>query len=129
MAKPSLYTDEIAEDIIRRLWDGEALTAICRDEGMPAPRTVRDWTAAHPEFGEAYKAAMEGGAYALIEETTEIVDNLEERPESRKVRAWQRFELAKRKAPHAFGDKVALQHSGAVGNVEMTHEQWLASLK
>lgn len=108
MSRPTLYTPELGEEIIDRLWEGESLTAICREKGV-SPRTVRgDWTKQHKEFGDQYKAAMVGGAYALIESTTAIVDNLEEKAESRKVRAWQRFELAKRKAPQELGDRMQL---------------------
>jgi transposase-like protein len=107
MPNHTAYTDEIAEQIIDRLWDGVPLTEICRDLELK-PRTVRDWTQTHPEFGAQYKDAMVGGAHALVDETKEIVDNTDEKPESRKVRAWQRFEMAKRKAPHVFGDRVTL---------------------
>lgn len=107
MARPSEYTAELAEQIVDRLWEGETLTAICADLGLKR-RTVSDWRKNHPDFGEQYDAAMVGGAYALIDQTTEIVDNLAEKPESRKVRAWQRFELAKRKAPKVLGDRMQL---------------------
>lgn len=107
VAMPSAYTEDLGNAIIDRLWEGETLVAICRDLGLK-PRTVRDWTDRHEEFGKAYEAAMVGGAHALVDETKEIVDNLEEKPESRKVRAWQRFEMAKRKAPKVFGDRVQL---------------------
>lgn len=113
MARPTAYTDELAEQIIDRLWEGETLTAICRDIGVK-PRTVRDWTKHHEDFGIAYDEAMVGGAHALIDSTVEISDGLEEDPASRKVRIYAREQYAKRKAPKVFGDKVALEHGGRV---------------
>ena len=43
MGRPSSYTTEIFEEICERLCTGEPLEAICRDEGMPASRTVHGW--------------------------------------------------------------------------------------
>lgn len=43
MARPSIYTDEIAKEIVERLSNGEPLEEICRDEKMPSSRAVNDW--------------------------------------------------------------------------------------
>ncbi len=43
MSRPSSYTPEIVKEICDRLANGEPLEQICRSEGMPASRTVRDW--------------------------------------------------------------------------------------
>lgn len=124
----SAYNQDLADDIIDRLWKGETLTAICAEIGV-RPRTVRDWTDRYEDFGKAYEAAMVGGAHALIDQTLEIVDNLEEKPESRKVRAWQRFEMAKRKAPKVFGDRVQLSGDPDAPLQGMSREQIDARLR
>lgn len=108
MGNPSTYTPDLAEFVINRLWEGRTIPEIERENPIIKRRTLADWRAAHPEFAKQYKAAMEGGAYAAVDETREIVDNLQEPADSRKLRAWQRFEEAKRKAPHIFGDKVQI---------------------
>lgn len=41
--RPSLYTPEIVEEICDRLSQGEPLEQICRDDHMPASRTVWAW--------------------------------------------------------------------------------------
>ena len=43
MARPSSYTPEIVKEICDRLSKGEPLEQICRDDGMPSSRTIRDW--------------------------------------------------------------------------------------
>lgn len=43
MGRPSSFTPEIAEEICARLEQGIDLEQICRDEKMPARRTVHDW--------------------------------------------------------------------------------------
>ncbi|MFQ6309912.1 hypothetical protein [Lysobacter capsici] len=59
--KPSTYTQAAADEIVRRLSEGEPLAWICRDAHMPAKRTVSDWRAAHPDFKEAMRAARKSG--------------------------------------------------------------------
>lgn len=43
MGRPSTFTADILKEICDRLSEGEPLACICRDEGMPAARTVRSW--------------------------------------------------------------------------------------
>ncbi len=40
---PTLYTQELGEEICERITNGETLTKICSDERMPDYRTVMDW--------------------------------------------------------------------------------------
>lgn len=63
--RPSTYTDAIAEKFLARLSAGEPKEAICRDETMPASRTVTDWTKAHPAFGERFLQARADGHDAI----------------------------------------------------------------
>src|ERR1043165_8267359 len=120
-----LYTDELAAEICTRLANGETLSAICREDGMPATRTVREWAKANKAFGTAYSDAMEAGCHALLDETLEIADNKDEPAESRKIRIWTRHELAARKRPDLFGKQVKLEHTGANGG-PMKHEETVA---
>ena len=103
------YTPELWEQIIERLWAGETATQIARDNGI-SDRVITNWSNKDEQHKAEYKAAMEGGARAIIDEVIPLVDDRESDPEpsSRKVRAWARLEVAKRKAPHLFGDKVTL---------------------
>lgn len=112
MGAPTTYSEELAELIIDTLWSGRTMAQLERDDPRIRRRTVSDWKRDNPEFGERYAEAMIGGAYALIDETRDIVDNTSEPADSRKLRAWQRFEEAKRKAPQMFGDKLALGGAG-----------------
>jgi hypothetical protein len=43
MGRPSSFTADILQEICDRLSEGEPLACICRDEDMPAARTVRSW--------------------------------------------------------------------------------------
>jgi transposase-like protein len=133
MGNPSTFTQALADDICQRLGEGETLTAICREEGMPARRTVSDWRRLHPEFAQAYDEAMLQGCHALLDETLAIADDSSrdytagkdgaevldsEHVQRSKLRIWARHELIKRKRPDMFSDK--LLHGGDPNNPVQT---------
>lgn len=117
----SLYSADLADEILGRLSDGETLVDICRGDGMPKPRTVRDWCNSIDGFREQYDRAMVEGCHALLDETLEIADGTEEDAQSRKVRIWARHELVARKRPDLFSKQVKMEHTGANGG-PMKHE-------
>lgn len=61
MARPSLYTPEIINEICERLGNGEPMAQICRDDHMPSARTVRDWVNTKPDVSAAIACAREEG--------------------------------------------------------------------
>jgi hypothetical protein len=64
----SSFTPEIAERIAAEMADGRTLVAICRDPGMPAARTVRDWARGDVQgFQAIYARARELQAHAVAE--------------------------------------------------------------
>lgn len=71
----TLYTDELAKEIVERLSAGETLVRICQDEHMPARRTVSDWRAAHPAFDADFLAARDDGFDAIADECLQIADD------------------------------------------------------
>lgn len=82
MAKPGrpkgsglLYTDELAAEICRRIGEGETLQSICLLDGMPAVRTVNDWTVQFPAFGADFAQARARGFDAIAAQTLEIADD------------------------------------------------------
>jgi len=75
MGRPSLYSQEIVEAIVSRLETGEPMAQICRDDGMPAARTVRDWIEQKPDVSAAIARAREIGFDAIAAETLGIADD------------------------------------------------------
>lgn len=69
MGRPSEFSGAAANEICERLSKGEPLAQICRDEHMPAVRTVSDWKVAHPEFSAAIACAREEGFDAIAART------------------------------------------------------------
>ena len=79
--RPREYSDDVAEELLDRLAEGELLEAICRDEHMPSPSAVRKWAAerteeenGRPPFSVAYARAREIGYDIIAEGLLTITD-------------------------------------------------------
>jgi hypothetical protein len=59
VGRPSGFTQATADEICRRLAEGESLRSICRDAQMPNRQTVFDWLDARPEFAGQYARARQ----------------------------------------------------------------------
>ena len=110
MARPSKYSEKIAEEILSRFGAGESITTISNSKGMPGRTTIFRWRSDYPEFGKAYLIAQELYTDALIDEAGEIVDT-ECNPQLAKVRSEFRRWLASKLNRSKYGDKIDVQHS------------------
>jgi hypothetical protein len=123
MGRPSLKTTELVATICERLAMGEPLAAICRDEGMPHPSTVRDWMAADADVSRAIARAREDGEDWLAAECLEIADDgrrdYETKEDGRevvdhdhiqrsKLRIDTRLKLLSKWNPKKYGERLAL---------------------
>lgn len=73
--RPSKYTPEIAQSIIEQLSDGIALRVICRQENMPAWRTVYHWLDQDKELLAHVTRARALGYEAIAEHCLDIADD------------------------------------------------------
>lgn len=135
MGRTSTYTPELHAEICHRLSQGEPLAEICRDESMPAVRTVSDWKSAHPSFAADFARARDEGFDAIAADSLRIVDQEPEYTNTehgskvdpgyvawQKNRAEQRLKLLAKWDPRRYGDKQQVEHSGT-----MTLEQMVAA--
>jgi len=127
--RPTLYSPELAELILDRMWGGDTLTSICEPDDMPAAQTVRKWARLDPHgFGAAFARAREEQAHALFDRARDIADDgsrdykEEEDPKTGRARVVvdydhiQRSRLrvetymkaAARLLPREYGDKLDL---------------------
>lgn len=124
MARPSLKTPEIVAAICERLSEGEPLAQICRDDGMPAYRTVKDWMDGDPDVSAAIARAREIGFDRIAADCLGIADspNTIERPDGTtetrdpqrdKLRVWTRLQLLAKWDPKRYGDKAQIDHTSS----------------
>jgi hypothetical protein len=80
--RPSKYRVELATEICERLSEGEPLRQICRDDHMPAWRTIYDWMKKDDSLGDAsvglsaaIACARDVGYDKMAEECLEIADD------------------------------------------------------
>jgi hypothetical protein len=119
------FNQATADEICRRLAEGESLRSAAKANGMAAS-TVLDWIAANAEFGEQYARARQVGYQLLADELIEIADDASgdviETEDGPKVNAEftarSRLRLDTRKwmlskmLPKVYGDKLDLNHTG-----------------
>lgn len=127
--RPSKYASALVERIAARLATGEPMAQICRDDGMPAARTVREWIDTRPDVSAAIARAREEGFDAIAMQCLEIADDgsrdYQVQEDGREVvdhdhigrsrlRVDTRLKLLAKWDPKRYGDKV--QHADAEGN-------------
>jgi len=146
MARPSLFSAELADAIVERL-TRETLTKICADKRMPDRSTVNRWMLTNEDFATRCARAREIHADALVEETIEIADEAPERApmggvdvgsvSDKKVRIAARQWYAEKVASKKYGSKVQvtgkdegpLQHQRAPADLSNLSDEDLDDLE
>lgn len=72
MGRPTLYSDELASEICRRIVEGESLTRICKDDDMPNVSSVYLWLFKHKDFSNQYALAREDQADTYSDQIVDI---------------------------------------------------------
>lgn len=126
-----MFSQETADAICERIGEGEPLRVICRDDGMPAWRTVYHWIEENEDFAAHIARARIRGFDAIAEDCLDIADdtshdtimvgvddNAREAANTEwisrsKLRIETRLKLLAKWDPKRYGDLVKL--SGADG--------------
>lgn len=126
------------DEIVDRISAGEPLAQICRDDGMPALRTVYDWQEADTELSARIARARIAGYDMIAQDALRIADTpaegvieklepgaggelvvVERRREDmlghRKLQVDTRLKLLAKWDPKRYGDRVAHELSGPGG--------------
>lgn len=129
LGRPSVFSQDIADQICERLAGGESLRAICRDEGMPSEMSVRRWARDDVHgFASQYATARDLGAECLADEILEIADDASsdftagengpavdhEHIARSRLRVDTRKWLLSKVLPKRYGDRLDVAHTGAV---------------
>lgn len=134
--RPSIYTPELAAEILSRLASGESMNSICRDDHMPSRQCVYEWVIHNREgFGDKYARARDSGLDVMAEELLDIADDgtndyvekesqrtgttfvaLDaEHVQRSRLRVDTRKWYLSKLAPKRYGDKQTVEHTGAGG--------------
>lgn len=130
--RPGLdYDPETADNICAEIaGSSKSLKTICSGNGMPGVTTVYRWLRENEDFAKNYARAKTEQAELLVEEMLQIADdgindtqtgeggepitNTDVIQRS-KLRVDTRKWLASKLLPKKYGDKLDVEHSGAVG--------------
>lgn len=122
--RPSKKTAELCAEICERLSKGEPLAAICRDDHMPAVRTVSLWKEEDKDFSADFARARDDGFDALAAQCMEIADDEqhdwvgskkgnvtnEVAIGRAKLRVETRLKLLAKWDPKRYGERLAVDH-------------------
>ena len=114
--RPSTYSEATADEIVRRMIEGENVSKICSEEGMPSRATVYGWFDRHPEFRTRCARAYEALADHLVDKIEQMADaataaDIEQVKLKISVAQWRAMKVA----PRMYGDRVRAEITGANG--------------
>jgi len=130
--RPSKFSKAIADEICRRLADGESLRTICAEDAMPDKDTVRRWLRdeVSADFHAQYARAREEQADSLAEEAIDAARAAVDRDTAAaaKVQVDALFKYAGQLKPKVYGDKREISHKGTVEHAHSTTEDLIERL-
>lgn len=111
--RPSAYDETAATEVLRRMSEGETLTAICREPGFPSASSMNLWAIndSPPGFSARYARARELQSLAIGESAINLADDCKDAVKARlqvDTRKW----FASKMHPSKFGEKVTTEHTG-----------------
>lgn len=116
--RPSKWTDEVADEICRRLAEGAGLEEICADEHLPDSAQVYRRLHVDADFCEKYARARESQAEHHLDEIIAIADNATD----------DVMFLAMDGQPDGDGGKPAINHSAiARARLQIDARKWVMS--
>ena len=93
IGRPTVYSDELARVICKRISDGEHISTLIEDGLISSNGTFYRWQEANPAFREAVERAQEARAELWADELIEIADNPLLDPNDRRIRVETRWKV------------------------------------
>ena len=132
MARPSEFSEEIADAILEHIADGKSLRSFCATEGTPNKATVFRWLEKNESFRLRYSLARDAQADVLADECLDIADTPEigikikvtekgeevwkgDMVEHRRLKVDTRKWIAAKLKPKKYGDKLHQELTGEDG--------------
>lgn len=124
--RPTIYSEEVSQDICRLLMTGNSLRKICKLDDMPSITTVMRWLAEDKgKFREQYAHARDIQAEYLLDEMIDIADDSindyeivegqervnHEHLNRSKLRIDARKWVIEKQSPKKYGSKQQIDHT------------------
>lgn len=110
MGRPTIFTQELADEICRRVMERN-LTKVLRDDGMPNRSTVYDWLSQNKDFSDNYARANKIRREERFELMEDIPDQVEDVQRARLKVDVLKWQLSKEE-PKKYGDKLDMTTNG-----------------
>lgn len=114
MARPTVYSGDVADAICEMIASGKSVRTICAEDNFPSMSTVFKWLRENEEFSQQYVRAREVQADTLFDEVLSIADQYDSAADKLDVDHIQRARLridarkwmASKLQPKKYGDKL-----------------------
>jgi len=118
MGRPSVYTQEIADEICAQLAEGKSLRSICEADRFPTETAVRKWALEDRQgFSSQYARARQIQYERMADEVVDIADSAT--PEDynpARLRVDARKWILSKVLPKVYGEATLLKHADPDGN-------------
>lgn len=111
MARPSIFTPELADKICEELAAGKSLRSVCASEEMPSLSSVFKWLREDEAFSHQYARAKDESADSYQDKIAEIGDDVlngKYDPQAARVAIDAYKWTASKLKPKKYGDKLEL---------------------
>ena len=119
--RPTLYSEDLANEICARIADGQSVRELSLSDDMPDKATIFRWLPKHPDFRDQYAKACEARTQYLADELLDIADADGDVQRDR-LRVDTRKWILSKLVPKKYGSKVTAEITGADGGPVQTEE-------
>ena len=125
MARPSKYSEEVANLICNQVREGKGLKSICQDSKLPAYSNVRRWITENLNgFQDLYARAKDDALWNMADEIQDIADSTlravsSEEIQSAKLRVDTRKWLLVKLKPREFGNRIEVEQKSPVDKIQI----------
>lgn len=121
--RPTLYNEELADEICRRIMDGESLKHITSGDDMPSRSSVHLWLATNSLFSDKYARAKEDQADTLTDDMEDIARDIKIDVKRARLIIDTRKWAASKLKPKKYGDKIDMTSDGEKLGVTLSADQ------
>lgn len=104
--RPTKYSQELVEEIVTLLSEGNTMKSICALPHMPDITTIFKWERENGEFSQLSARAREAGTHVIADQCIEIADDPILDPADKRVRIDTRMRLIGKWNAKKYGDKI-----------------------